>query len=539
MEMSMAGAAGTIGMLDVVGRMPARAIVALMVMAAAVIAMTTGAWIWAREPAYRVLYTNVSDRDGGAIIAALGQLNVPYKHAEGGGAILVPASLVHDTRLRLASQGLPKGGNVGFELMENQRLGATQFQEQINYQRGLEGELAKSIQSLSAVQAARVHLAMPRQTSFLRDQQGPSASVLVSLYSGKSLDRAQVSGIRHLVASSVSDLNADSVSVIDQNGGLLSAGAGDPAAERLDPSQLAYVRQIEQSTAARIESILEPLVGVNNARVQVSADVDFLRVESVAETYQPNQDSKNAAVRSQQMQQSTTGAGAGPQGVPGALTNQPPPGGTASPDAKAGPTSMTAGTAPTSMRKEEATSYEVDKTIKHTKNPVGSVKRMTAAVVVNFRKQTDDKGKSTMVARPPEQLEQINALVREAMGFSKERGDSLNIVNAAFDEPVREPVAELPLWKQPDNIALAKEIGRYLAFAALAGYLFFGVLKPMLRRAIEARALPAPQAAPMPQVEMATGEEPGGDSLVRARKLAREDPKIVANVVKSWVSTDE
>jgi flagellar M-ring protein FliF len=533
----MAGAAGAVGLLETVGRMPARAIIALMVTAAATVAMATGAWMWAREPDFRVLYSNVSDRDGGAVLAALGQLNVPYKFAEGGGAILVPAPMVHDTRLRLASQGLPKGGTVGFELMENQKLGATQFQEQVNYQRGLEGELAKSIQSLSAVQTARVHVAIPRQSAFLREQPGPSASVLVALYSGKALDRAQVNGIRHLVASSVPDLTVGNVSVIDQSGGLLSAGAGEPGVERLDPSQLAYVRQIEQSTSARIEAILEPLVGAGNAHVQVSADVDFLRVESVAEIFQPNGDPKAAAMRSQQLQQSSTTGAGGSQGVPGALTNQPPAGGTASPDAKGVSLAASAAAGPTSTRKDEATSYEVDKTIRHTRNPVGSIKRMTAAVVVNFRRQTDDKGKTTMVARAPEQLEQINALVRESMGFSKERGDSLNIVNAAFSEPEREAVAEIPLWKQPDTISLAKEIGRYAAFAALIGYLFFGLLKPMLRRAVEAPALPAPELATMPQMALPNGA-PVGDALGRAQKLARDDPRVVANVVKTWVTSE-
>ena len=534
----MAAAPGGLGVLDTIGRIPARTLVALMVASAAIIAAGVGAWLWAHEPDYKVLFSNVSDRDGGAILAALGTLNVPYKFTDGGGAILVPSNMVHDTRLRLASQGLPKGGTVGFELIENQRLGATQFQEQVNYQRGLEGELAKTIQSLSAVQAARVHVAIPRQSAFLRDQQGPSASVLVSLYSGKSLDRAQVNGIRHLISSSVPELALDNVSIIDQNGTLLSGGPNEPGSERLDPSQLAYLRQVEQATVHRIESILEPLVGRDNARVQVSADVDFLAVESVAETFQPNLDPKASAVRTSQSTQSTTTSGSGPQGVPGALSNQPPAAGTATIDAKAPVAAGAPAAAPTTSRKDESTSYEVDKTIKHTRSPVGSIKRMTAAVVVNFRKETDDKGKSTMVARSPEQLEQINALVREAMGFNKDRGDSLNVVNAAFSEPEREPVADVPFWKQPDTIGLAKEIGKYLAFAALVGYLFFGVLKPAFRRAVEVRALPAPEAAAEPQIALAAAGSPA-DPLARARKLARDDPKIVANVVKSWVSKDE
>lgn len=532
-------AAGSIGILETFGRLPARALVAMMVTVAAAVALAVGAWLWAREPDYRVLFANVSDRDGGAIIAALSQLNIPYKFTEGGSAILVPAPMVHDTRLRLASQGLPKGGSVGFELMENQKLGATQFQEQVNYQRGLEGELSKSIQSLSAVQTARVHLAIPRTTAFLRDQPGPSASVLVSLHTGQTLDRAQVSGIRHLVASSLPDLTVDNVSVIDQNGTLLS-GTQSPGAERLDPSQLAYVRQIEHATAARIEKILEPIVGPDNVRVQVSADVDFLSVESVAETFKPNQDPKDATVRTQQSTEATTTQGAGAQGVPGALSNQPPAAGTASADTKAGPNAAKDAPAPVSSRKDASTAFEVDKTIRHTRNPVGSIKRLTAAVVVNYRKQVDDKGKATMVARPPEQLDQINALVREAMGYSKDRGDSLNVANTAFNEPEPLPVVEVPFWKEPGTISMAKDVGRYTLFAVLIAYLYFGVLKPMLKRAVEPVAMPALEGPSESEAPAALPHlDHSGDPLGRARKLAREDPKIVANVVKSWVSSDE
>jgi len=533
-------AAGSIGMLESVGKLPARALVAMMVTVAAAIALAVGGWLWAREPDYRVLYTNVNDRDGGAIIASLAQLNIPYKFTEGGTAILVPAPMVHDTRLRLASQGLPKGGTVGFELMENQKLGATQFQEQINYQRGLEGELAKSIQSLSAVQTARVHIAIPRNTAFLRDQPGATASVLVSLHTGMTLDRAQVSGIRHLVASSLPDLTVDNVSVIDQNGTLLS-GAGTPGAERLDPTQLAYVHQIEQATSARIEKILEPIVGPDNARVQVSADVDFLSVESVAETYTPNQDPKNATIRNQQSAESTTTSGAGAQGVPGALSNQPPAAGTASADGKTATNAAPQAPAPVTSKKDATTSFEVDKTIKHTRNPVGSIKRLTAAVVVNYKKSVDDKGKVTMVARPPEQLEQINALVREAMGFSKERGDSLNVANTAFSEPEPLPVVEVPFWKQPDTISLAKEIGKYTLFAALVAYLYFGLVRPTLRKAVEPALIPAPEALTDESASRSALPPPdqGHDPLAKARRLAREDPKVVANVVKSWVTSDE
>jgi len=522
-------------------RVPARQLLALMVGAAAMIAVVVGSWLWIESSDYRVLYSNLSDRDGGAVIASLGQMNVPYKFAEGGAAILVPAGQVHDTRLRLASQGLPKGGSAGFELVDNQKFGATQFQEQINYQRGLEGELAKSIQSLSVVQGARVHLAIPKPSVFLREQQGPSASVLLTLYPGKALDRAQVNGILHLVASSVPELALANVSVLDQSGALLSKNGDAADTGGLDATQLSYVHQIEQDTIRRIQDILEPILGAGNARVQVTADVDFSRIESMAETFKPNQEAAAASIRNKQQNESTTTSGGGAQGVPGALSNQPPGGGSAPIDgrAAAGGAPAQAG-APISTRRDQTTSYEVDKTIQHTRNPVGGIKRMTAAVVLNFRNKVDDKGVPTATALAPQEIEQINALVKEAMGFSATRGDSLNIVNTAFNTPEREVIPETPWWKQPEYIATAKEIGRYLLLATLLAYFIFGVLRPGLRRALKAVVLPELQglAGPAGSPALALIAEQRGDQLQLARKLAREDPKVVANVVKSWVSKD-
>jgi flagellar M-ring protein FliF len=535
-------------LLSALPRFSPRQILALMIGSAALIAVAVGAWIWTQTPDYKVLYANLSDRDGGAVIAALGQMNIPYRVADGGGAILVPGDKVNETRFRIGSQGLVKGSIVGMELVDNQKFGATQFQEQINYQRGLEGELAKSIQSLSAVGAARVHLAIPKPSVFLREQQAPSASVLLTLNAGRQLDRTQVTGIINLVASSVPELSPANVSIVDQTGARLSRHGAGADNGGLDPSQLSYVKQIETDTIRRIIDILEPIVGRDNARVQVTADVDFQRVESVAETFKPNQDPKVAAVRAQQSSSSqTTGTGAAAQGVPGALTNQPPAPGVAQIDGKPAATAAGAGQAaannqgPTSAKKDESVAYEVDKTIQHTRAPVGGIKRLTAAVVVNHRKQVDKDGKATTTPLSEKDLEQINALVREAMGFNKDRGDSLNILNTAFNEPEKETIAEVPFYKQPDNVQLAKDIGKYLLFAGLIGYLYFGVLKPMLNRALDA----APPPEPVPQIagdneaELLNGPGERGDNLQLARKIAREDPKIVANVVKSWVTKDE
>jgi flagellar M-ring protein FliF len=373
---------------------------------------------------------------------------------------------------------------------------------------------------------------------FVRDQQAPTASVLVTLHPNRTLERAQVSGIVHLVASSVPELAVDNVNIVDQTGTLLSRKRDSAEAPGLDPSSLNYVKAIEQATIQRIVDILDPIVGRGNARAQVTADVDFTHVEAVAETFKPNGDPKNAAVRAQQSTQSTTGgAGAGPQGVPGALSNQPPPAGVAQLDRTAAVSSSSAGATPTSTRKDESASYEVDKTIQHTKNPVGAIKRLTAAVVVNHRKQIGADGKTTSAAIPAAEMEQISALVREAMGFSKERGDSLNVVNVAFNEPEKLPdVAELPLWKQPETIAMAKDAGRYVAFALLVAYLVFGVLRPALRRAAERVEISTAEAlAAAPAVAALPGHASGEEALQRARLVAQQDPRVVANVVKGWV----
>jgi flagellar M-ring protein FliF len=500
----------------------------LMVALAALVAIGAGSWLWSANPEYRLLYSNISDRDGGAIVAALNQSNVPYRVAEGGNAILVPARLVHDTRLRLASQGLPRGGVVGFELMESQKLGATQFQEQVNYQRALEGELARSIQTLSAVAAARVHLAIPKASVFLREQQKPSASVVVTLHAGRALERSQVAGIAHLVSASVADLPVRAVSVLDQNGNLLSAPQSSGG---LDGSQLAHVSGIEAATIRRITDILEPMVGRGNVRVQVTAEVDFSQAESTAETYNPSPQA--GAVRSEQKSESAEPAAAasasGTQGVPGAASNQPQPAATPRP----------AETAAASTKKESTVNYELDKTIKHVKSPVGTVKRLSAAVLVNHRRLPGPKPAFEPLSEAD--MGQIGALAREAMGFSKERGDSISVANAAFSVEEREPAPEVPLWKQPENVALAMEAGKVLAAALVVLYILFGLLRPMLRALAEAAARAEPPGtALLPGAEAA---EPvladHAARLQQARTLAKSDPKVVANVVKTWVAADE
>lgn len=540
------------GMLERFGQLGNQQKLGLIFGIAAIIALLAGSWMWSQTPDYRVLYSNLSDRDGGAVIASLQQMNIPYKMAEGGGAILVPSNQVYEMRLRLASQGLPKGSVVGFELMDGQKLGMSQFQEQVNYQRALEGEITRSIQSLSAVQGARVHLAIPKPSVFIREQQKPSASVLLSLYPGRSLDGAQVSGIVHLIASSVPELPVKNVTLVDQNGNLLmgaAEGAGSQAA--LDPSQLDYLHQVEQSYVKRIESILTPLLGTGNVRAQVVADLDFAMVEQTAETYKPNPAPAEAAIRSQQSSETSGDAGKPASGVPGALSNQPPGAASAPITATGSPAGTTAAAALAGpgAHKESTVNFEVDKTIQHVRQPVGNIKRLSVAVVVNHRKAggKDAKAKPLSAA----EMAQLQNLVKEAMGYNQARGDTLNVVNAAFSVGEEEEIPATPLWKDPGNLALAKEIGKNLLIAALLFYLVFGVIRPILRDLTqpahaaghhageegeegEEVAQISPEA--MARATQAAGYE---ENLKAAKELAKQDPRVVASVVKDWVGAGE
>ncbi|HYF60007.1 MAG TPA: flagellar basal-body MS-ring/collar protein FliF [Burkholderiaceae bacterium] len=524
--------------------LPARSKLMLGAGIAALAAVIVTAVMWARQPDYRVLFTNLSDRDGGAVVAALAQMNVPYTFSDVGGVIMVPADKVHDARLKLASQGLPKGGTVGFELVETQKFGTTQFQERLNYQRGLEGELARSIMALAAVSSARVHLALPAQNGFFREQQKPSASVLLALHPGRVLERSQIAGIVHLVASSVPELAPKQVSIIDQSGALLSGQGEGVQASGLDPGQLQYLRAMEQSYIARIVEIVEPIVGRGNVKAQVTADVDFSLSESTAEQYRPNQGDQPAAVRSQQVNESANGAPGAPQGVPGALSNTPPvpasapingPGQTL-PQAAGG----AAGAGGRETRREATTNYEVDKTVRVTRNATGNLKRLTAAVVVNHRRVVDDEGKGTLQPLDAKEVEQIQSLVREAIGFSKDRGDALNVVNAPFSAPEEAPKPEpVPLWKDRDLIALAKGAGAQIGLVLLGLLAIFGVIRPALKKA----AVPPPAARasavvadavslPPPPPPIGTLPAPN-DQVMR---MARDNPATVANVVRQWVN---
>lgn len=535
--------------LDRSQRMRLGAGIALLVVAA-VAAMVMG-----HQPDYKVLFSNLSDKDGGAIVAQLSQMNVPYKHADGGGAILIPAERVHDVRLRLATQGLPRGSVTGFELMETNRFGMTQFQERLNFQRGLEGELTRSIQALSSVQGARVHLALPNQNGFFREQQKPSASVLVSLHPGRILDRAQLAGIVHLVASSVPELAPSAVSVLDDTGKLLSQSPDAAGEEGINAQQLLYVQQIEQQYARRIMEILEPVVGRNNVKAQVSAELDFSRTESTSEQFRPNQTPDSGAIRSQQVLESSGTANKTATGVPGAVANQPPvpsaaPVNGANPAPTAGGQQ---GAGESTSKRESTTNYEVDKTVKVTRGNNWAIKRLSAAVVVNYQALAEEKGGASPKPLTPEQIEQMTGLVRETIGFNKERGDSVNLMNTPFLSS-ETPAPAVPLWKQPETIELAKTFAWPLGAVLFAALVLLGLVRPALKgtakpaeavpvaggqlSALEADepdrpALPAPTKKD--EVVEVTPEQL---RLEEARVLAKANPVAVANILKTWVHGD-
>ncbi|MET3106532.1 flagellar M-ring protein FliF [Oxalobacteraceae bacterium GrIS 2.11] len=528
----------------------------LAVSAAVIIAIMAGIWMWTSQPDYRVLFSNYTDRDGGAIVASLQQMNIPYKFSDGGSAILVPEGMVHDARLKLASQGLPKGGNVGFELMENQKMGISQFLEQVNFQRALEGELARSIESISAVQSARVHLAIPKDTVFVRDQQKPTASVILNLYSSRLLDQQQVSAIIHLVASSVPDLPAQNVTIVDQSGNLLSDTSKQAGVGQLNPSQLKYVQELQMDIVKRIESIISPIVGNTNVRAEATADVDFTHVEQAAEVYKPNQTPDSAAVRSMQSSESGSKGGANASGIPGALSNQPPVNATAPINAPAGASSAASAAAGGTGQKDSTINYEVDKTIKYTQQAMGGIKRLAVAVVVNFKNELDKNGKPVSRELNDAEKAQIISLAKEAMGFNQDRGDTINVVNSKFVGTEKDNV-EVPLWKQTETIQLVKNVGKYLLGTLAIMYLFFAYLRPLITKIMERNKKSQSRAAPKVEEEeededvvVKLSPEPEKDEfqfknaqayekdLEVAKDLSRQDPKIVANVVKNWVNSE-
>ena len=499
-----------------------------------------------------MLYANLSDKDGGAVIAQLSQMNVPYRMSEGGAAILVPAAQVHDLRLKMATAGLPKGTVSGFELMDNARFGQTQFQERLTFQRGLEGELTRSISSLAAVEAARVHLALPNQNGFFREQQKPSASVLLTLHPGRTLDRAQIAGIVHLVSSSVPEMSPKAVSVLDQSGALLTGGAEGAAGAGLDAQQLQYVNQIEAGYTKRIVELVEPIVGHDNLRASVTAEIDFSQTEATSEEFKPNQGADaSVSIRSQQTTEQGGGSGTAlASGIPGAASNQPPIAATAPLTGASQPLhAAAAGIASgTGGRREAVTNYEVDKTVRVIKSATGNVKRLNAAVVVNNRSVTDAKGKiDPGAARRRRDREDHRARARvdrlqpgaRRLGQGRQRAVQGRSAGRHRDVVVlEEPRPDRPRARRRSaGRARDRRDARLLRPRAPGG-------EDRARRAPGAAAAPrraasTPSSMTSRRIRPALAAPTLQRQIEGAKALAKDNPAAVAGIVRGWVGGNE
>ncbi|EPE8813408.1 flagellar basal-body MS-ring/collar protein FliF [Yersinia enterocolitica] len=546
-------------------RLRANPKIPLLIAAAAAVAILVALMLWAKSPDYRVLYSNLNDRDGGDIVTQLTQLNIPYRFADNGGALLIPTDKVHETRLRLAQQGLPKGGAVGFELLDQEKFGISQFSEQVNYQRALEGELARTIGTLGPVLNVRVHLAMPKPSLFVREQKSPTASVTLALQPGRALDDGQINAIVYMVSSSVAGLPPANVTVVDQTGRLLTQS--DSAGRDLNAAQLKFTNEVENRFQRRIETILAPMVGSGNVHAQVTAQVDFASREQTDEEYKPNQAANQGAVRSQQVSTSEQLGGTNVGGVPGALSNQPSATPVApievpqaTPAAGAGAAANAANRPATAARQtatssnsrhDQTTNFEVDRTIRHTQQQAGMVQRLSVAVVVNYG--SDKAGKP--IALSKDQLAQVESLTREAMGFSTVRGDTLNVVNTPFNATDDASGSNLPFWQQPSFFDQLLNIGRYLLILLVAWILWRKLVRPLIAKKQEADKAAASvnnivQAAQTTETAKQTKEElalrkknqqrvSAEVQAQRIRELADKDPRIVALVIRQWMSNDQ
>jgi len=547
--------------LKQITRNPAARQLALLVAVAAAVALGVAVVLWSRGPNYGLLYAGLDQKDAAAITQELQASNTAYKLGGDGTSILVPAADLAALRLRLAAKGLPQGSAaIDTQSASDSPFGMSDLAERTRYQQMLENDLGSTIASLQSVRAARVHLALPKPSVFIRDNHGASASVLLTLYQGRQLDAGQVAAIVHLVAASVPGLDPGQVSVVDQQGRLLTSSNAD-ASDGAGDDRLRLATRIENTYAQRIEELLTPLVGPGRVRAQVNADLDFSQTEKASETY----DHDHPALRSEQVSsEQRTGGGAG-GGVPGALSNQPPQtvaqptaakpnaGAAAAPGGTAATTTSSSG----SENSSNATrNYELDRTISHVSDPAGRLARLTVAVVVDNKLAGAAGGGGNndpkSVPFTAQELQHLTDLVKNAVGFDANRGDSVSVINQAFHRnaaPEMEPAT--PLWERPGALDLIKQgLGVLIALAVA-----FGLLRPLLRGLL--RSAPAREnlPAPLPTVSVRVGDDEPRESgqpvrldaapalayeqrIGVARRMVGENSKQVAQVVRNWVNED-
>jgi flagellar M-ring protein FliF len=539
----------------------------LLVGIAAAVAVGVTVVLWSRGPSFSLLYNSLSPEDQASVAQALDAAQIPYRLQPGSNAIEVPAERISDARLKLAGQGLPEGGGGYAAVDKDPGFGVSQFVENERYQHALEAELARTIANLRPVGGARVHLAVPRQSAFVRDHRGASASVFVQLKQGRRLEQEQVQAIVNLVASSIPDMEASQVTVVDQQGRLLSSPEGHD--EFAWQGQFDLVHRLEDDYVQRIETLLTPLVGPGRVRAQVVAQMDMSTTEEASEQYKPD----SQVVRSEQTSEQVNRDGSGPQGVPGSLTNQPPAGGVALPppnnaapkpadaskapaaagaaaktpaaatEAVAGTTTVGAGNE-SSTSKEATRNYEIDRKVAYTRQPAGKLHRLTVAVLIDNLHTTNKDGKTVDVPLTQPQLDHITQLVKDAVGYDESRGDAVNVVNQSFtpEAPAAEEgdVEKPPIWESP----LFQQLAKLGAGAIVLLVLVLSVLRPLVKNLMgQARAVAVASAPALPQQVSAERETAKAVThevqVAQARSLVSQDPKRVAQVVRGWVNQDE
>ena len=522
----------------------------LLVLAASV-AIGVYVVMWSQTPNYSLLYGSLSNQDVSEVLDNLQKAGIQYRVDEGSGAVMVPSSQVHDARMKLASAGLPKSASTGFGMLrEEQGIGTSQFIEQARYQHALEIELAKTIEKLGSVRSARVHLALPKQSTFIRHKKKANASVLLDIYGGYEIESGQVSAIASLVAASVPNLESENVSIVDQNGRLMTLDGRDDALGQ-STSQFKYTRKVEESYIRRVEDILAPIVGINGVKAEVTAELDFTSTEQTREFYNPDL----PALRSEQIEEEAQGASTPQGGIPGALSNQP----VASDTQAEGSLASQGEEAATMMQRRATRNFELDKTISHTRMQMGTLRRLSIAVLLDHKRVVNEEGEATYTEHSPEEILQITGLVKEAIGYNALRGDRVNVINAEFNRP--DPLEELPaepIWQQSWVLDLAKQV----AGAVFVLFLVFGVLKPSLKNLVNKEislnqavlaaapaALPAsaaagaggmdekalPSSGDFPQLN---GPDNHQNSMETVKGFVKDDPMLTAQVVKGWVGEE-
>jgi len=543
-----AGAVAVHPLLAGLDRLPVPRQILVIAGVALVIGLAVAVFIWSREPTYKPLIHRMQDHNAQDIVDILQRENIQFQIDPVTQMLMVPAGDLNEARMKLAAASLIDDKTVGLEVLDqDSALGTSQFIENARYRRGLEGELARTIASLKSVRNARVHLALPKESVFVRDQRKPRASVFLEVYPGQKLSAERVEAIVNLVASSVSEMDREDVSIVDQNGNLLSKTEGNTD-EMLANKQLEYSQKVEDSITEAVNNILRPVLGADNYKAEVSADVDFTRREESEELFNPDL----IALRSEQViNEANSADGAG--GIPGALSNQPPAEATAPEQAIGTGAGGAAGAAATGKHRSEATrNYEVDRTLSYRQHQVGQIRRLTVAVAINDKAVMNAEGVLEPQPWTAEELARIELLVKDAVGFSAARGDSVNVINSPFVGGDGNLFEEQTFWEQPWFWELIKQV--------LAGLfiliLIFGVIRPTIRSVMnKGRDESDMLLADLEDAEAGLDDEvvtlagldeyllPGTSEtyerqLEAIKTLIAEDPARVAQVIIEWVNNN-